>query len=255
MNHGQILDDKLNIAVERWCGWEPQAGALSLCSHYNRGAQASEALEKPDLSAVPAIQRRRLGTLARTVFHVLARCADAGEQEPVVFSSYMGEIGRTQEILDAIAANASVSPASFSLSVHNAIGGQWSLIHGIRAPMVALSPPSNSPVPAILEAAGMLLEGEYRAINVVYYEEPYPQFYSPFLHGPADPTALALRLVPAKEAGMDGVFRFSLKELPPLASPPDLRANHAALADLLAGRYDATRVVEERCSWQLERCR
>jgi hypothetical protein len=198
------------------------------------------------------MQRRRLGTLARTVFHVLARCADAGEQEPVVFSSYMGEIGRTQEILEAIAANESVSPASFSLSVHNAIGGQWSLIHGIRAPMVALAPPSNSPVPALLEALGILEEGEYRAVNVVYYEEPYPQFYSTFFPGPANSTALALRLVPAKEAGMDGVLRFSLKELPPLGCAPDLRANHAALADLLAGRHAITRVAEERCSWQLE---
>jgi hypothetical protein len=101
----------------------------------------------------------------------------------------------------------------------------------------------------------MLLEGEYRAINVVYYEEPYPQFYSPFLQGAAGPTALALRMVPAKEVGIDGVLRFSLKKLSPLGSTPDLRANHAALADLLAGRHDTTRVVEERCSWQLESCR
>lgn len=243
----------LNIAVERWCAWEP-AGTQALCSHYSLGKRTSETVEKPDLTAVPAMQRRRLGTLARTVFHVLTRCADAGAQEPVVFSSYMGEIARTQDILGAIAANQSISPASFSLSVHNAIGGQWSLIHGIKAPMVALAPSANSPIPALLEAVGMLVEGEYPAINVVYYEESYPKFYAPFLQGPANATALALRLVPASKAHVEGVFQFSVQQLPALGHAPSLRANHAALADLLAGRRQTTRVVEEQCSWQLERC-
>lgn len=200
------------------------------------------------------MQRRRLGTLARTVFHVLARCADAGAQEPVVFSSYMGEIERTQGILNAMAANEPVSPASFSLSVHNAIGGQWSVIQGVKAPMVALAPPANSPIPALLEAAGMLLEGEYAAINVVYYEESYPQFYSPFLQGPADATALALRLVAANDDHREGLFRFSVQQMPALGSPPGLRANYAALVDLLMGRHDTTQVVEEQCNWKLERC-
>lgn len=251
-----MLTEKLNIAVERWCAWEPQtrqASTVARCTQYNLGTQTIASVDKPGLAEIPAMQRRRLGDLARTVFHVLARCADAGAQEPVIFSSYMGEIGRTQDILGAIAANEPVSPASFSLSVHNAIGGQWSLIQGVKAPMVALAPPSNSPVPALLEAAGMLLEGEYAAVNVVYYEEPYPQFYAPFMQGPSAVTALALRLRPS-EAYLNGLFRFSVQQLITFGGIRDLRANHAALVDLLIGRKRRTQVVEEHCSWQLARC-
>jgi hypothetical protein len=248
------MEERLNFAVERWCAWEPQAGAQALCTHYNLGAQVSETIEKPDLAAVPSMQRRRLGTLARTVFHVLTRCADVGAQEPVVFCSYMGEIDRIQEILGTIAAHQPVSPALFSLSVHNAIGGQWSLIHGIKAPMVALASPANSPVPALLEAKGILLEGEYPAINVVYYEEPYPQFYAPFLRGPVETTALALRLVSVSDAHTQGVVCFDVQLLPALGAAPDLRANHTALAELLTGRSRVTRVLEDQCSWQLELC-
>ena len=252
-NDRSMLDKRLNIAVERWCAWEPLAGARAICSHYNGGVQANERVEKPDLTTVSAMQRRRLGTLARIVFHVLARCTGAGAQEPVVFSSFMGEIERTQGILGAIAANQPISPAAFSLSVHNAIGGQWSLAHGITAPMIALAPPANSPVSALLEAEGMLFEGEYPAINVVYYEEPYPEFYTPFLQGPADPVALALRLVPSSDAECKGLIRISIERLPSQGCAPDLRSNLAALADLLAAKRSSVLVQEEHCSWLLRR--
>ena len=82
-NDRSMLDKRLNIAVERWCAWEPLAGARAICSHYNGGVQANERVEKPDLTTVSAMQRRRLGTLARIVFHVLARCTGAGAQERV----------------------------------------------------------------------------------------------------------------------------------------------------------------------------
>ena len=253
-NDGPIQDEKLKFAVERWCLWEPQTDTPALCSQYSRGIKSSESLDKPDLATVPAMQRRRLGTLARSVFHVLTRCTDPGAQEPAIFSSHMGEIGRTQGILDTLAADEPVSPASFSLSVHNAIAGQWSLIRGIRAPMVALAPPANSPVPALLEAAGILAEDEYEAVNVVFYDEPYPTFYSPFMEGPAAVTALALRLVVAGAEQREGVLYFRVTRLSPFGSEPDLRDNHSALADLLLGRHHITRVLEHQCAWHLERC-
>lgn len=253
-NDGPILDEKLKFAVERWCLWEPQAGAPVLCSRYSGGLQTSETLEKPDLATVPAMQRRRLGTLARSVFHVLSHCADPGAQEPAIFSSHMGEIGRTQGIVDTLAADEPVSPASFSLSVHNAIAGQWSLIRGIKAPMIALAPPANSPVPALFEAAGILLEEEHEAVNVVFYDEPYPSFYSPFITGPAAATALALRLVVAGDEQREDLLYLRVKRLSALGIASGLRANFSALADLLVGRHHRTRVVEDQCTWQLERC-
>ena len=147
------------------------------------------------------MQRRRLGPLARVVFYVLGQCADVSKQEPVIFSSLMGEIQRTQSILNDIAADQPVSPASFSLSVHNAISGQWSLIYGIKAPMVALSPTDGSFVAALIEAGGILQEKIYSEVNIVLYEEDYPAFYTPFIKGPTAPTALALRLVTEEQSG------------------------------------------------------
>lgn len=174
--------NSVKVFVDSWFVWQPSAN-------------------NPDLSNIPAIQRRRLGSLARVVFHALGQCADTSKQEPVVFSSLMGEIQRTQGILTAIATDELVSPTAFSLSVHNAISGLWSMIHDIQAPMIAISPINGSPVPALLEAAGILKEKKHPAVNIVMYEENYPEFYSPFLAGPKGPCALALRVVAPELAG------------------------------------------------------
>jgi hypothetical protein len=250
-----MLEGGLTFSVARWSAWEPREGKLPRCSSYAEGEISTDELEKPDLSNVPAMQRRRLGRLARTVFQVLNHCSDTSKQEPVVFSSLMGEINRTQEILNSIAAGGAVSPASFSLSVHNAIGGLWSVIHGINAPILAVSPPANSPVPALLEAAGILQEGIYSAVNVVYYEEDYPEFYTPFIQGPSAPTALALRFVADDERTFSGT-KFNLQRLP--GNPSGTLGSwesYAALLRILTRRDTSSTVEEPQCSWQIKLCR
>ena len=198
------------------------------------------------------MQRRRLGPLARVVFHVLGQCADTSRQEPVVFSSLMGEIQRTQSIINDIAADQPVSPAAFSLSVHNAISGQWSLIHGIKAPMVALSPTEGSFVAALIEAAGILQENIYREVNIVLYEEDYPAFYAPFLKGPTAPTALALRLVTKAQASSGAI---------PLTLSRAKQTGHCIkpqgpldLVPLLKKDLAYLDIAEPQSNWRLEHC-
>jgi hypothetical protein len=249
-----MLDNKLKIAVERWCAWELREGMSPLCSRYTQGEISREILERPNLDSVPAMQRRRLGSLARTVFHVLDKCADANQDEPVVFSSYMGEIQRTQGILNSIAAEEPISPTSFSLSVHNAIGGQWSMIRGVKAPMLALAPPANSPVPALLEAAGILQEGVYSAVNVVYYEEDYPAFYAPFFKSPSAPIALALRLISEDSRPEKGALWLNLQLLSVKSSEVLPWDNYAALLGLLTGGQATMTVEEPQSSWRLDVC-
>ncbi len=241
----------MKITVDSWCSWEIAENQPALCTHYYSGKLSKIRVDKPDLGSVPALQRRRLGSLARVVFHVLDQCARTGANEPVIFSSCMGEIQRTYGILQSMAAQEPVSPGAFSLSVHNAIAGQWSLIRGIEAPMLALSSPSNSPVPALLEAAGILKEGNYPSLNVVFYDERLPVFFSPFLEGPAAPIALAMHLVQENAAGAGSAMHLRLRRR--AAGGKSLPANTPArLFDLLSGKLTQLAVEEPQCSWQLE---
>jgi hypothetical protein len=229
------------------------ASGRALCSCYQLGEIITREWASPDTAGVSALLRRRLGPVARVVFQVLNHCADITRQEPVVFSSVLGDINRTQTILESIVSGAPVSPAAFSLSVHNAIGGLWSLAHGITAPMVALAPLDYSPVPALVEAAGMLEEGGHFAVNVVFFEDQYPEFYAGFFEPPPGPTAIALRLVaPELESGEAGL-RIELKRGGSPAQPVP-ESNFTALADLLAARRTAITICEPECEWLLERC-
>lgn len=194
------------------------------------------------------MQKRRLGPLARIVFHVLDDCATAPADTPVIFSSVMGEIKRTQGILEALAAEEAVSPAAFSLSVHNAVGGLWSLIRGCQAPMLAVAPTGGSPVAALVEAAGMLQEGACERVTVVFYDEDLPAFYRPYMTGPVAPYALAMEVVPAAtpNAAALSVTR--------LHSTGAGQSNPLDLLPLLRGEASAVVMCEPQCHWSLERC-
>lgn len=239
----------LTVNVSRWSGWGVREQV-----HYWRQNVAGLTVvhpDQPDLSWVPALKRRRLSALARCAFQVLGDCTDRGEQHPVIFSSSMGELSRTQSILEAIAVDEAVSPTAFSLSVHNAAGGMWSLLQDLRAPVVALAPVAQSPVPGLLEALGMLAEGSAETVTLVYFEAPFPDFYDPFMQGPEQPFAVALRLVGANshERSLCRI-RLSACERQERCSETD---NRQALLSLLLSEQSLVRIVEPQATWQLER--
>lgn len=221
------------------------------------GGDTREVLEKPRLEHIPPLLRRRLSPLARVVFQVLDHCATpAGTGEPLVYSSVLGEIQRTQALLEAIAGDQPISPAAFSLSVHNAIGGLWSQIRGVTAPVIALAPSSSSPsspVPALLEAAGILAEGRYGALNLVFAEEACPDFYRPWREGPPGPAAIALRLVAARDEKRCATLSLRRVDIAPSSGEDRGPALPGFLGELLAGRRERATVSEPRATWQLER--
>ena len=251
LNARHILSPATTIHIERWSRWQSRKAGAAVLTQWGPQQCSQELLEKPALADVPAMQRRRLSPLARVTFQVLAHCSESSAEEPVVFSSVMGELQRTQSLLESIARHEPLSPTAFSLSVHNAIAGLWSQINNNRAPMLALAPCADSPVPALLEAAGILCEGEYTAVNVVYARENYPQFYQPWLDSPPGPCALALRLV-ASPPAEDCAIRVSLRRVE-RSQPAVASGNDSALGRLLDHEANAVNVSEPRCDWLLER--
>ncbi len=241
-------DKPLTLSVERWCLWQARPDGSARVIEASPSGRRAYAADRPALADIPPLQRRRLSPLARVSFHCLGHCVDTGAQEPLVFSSAMGELRRTQSLLQSIAENEALSPAAFSLSVHNAIGGLWSQIKGLRAPITALAPVNCSPVAALLEAAGQLGEG-VNAVNVVYAEESYPAFYAPWLSSPPGPSALALRLsLPPRPA----LAHLQLQALAAQQRAGDAQHNATALPGLLTGEHSSVTISEGNCHWQLE---
>ena len=170
----------------------PQQGATQTVA-----AQPSAA--QPDVSFLPAMQRRRLSHLARMAFQVAWPLADAhGEQLPLVFVSRHGETPRTLAIIKDLANDEALSPTQFSLSVHNAVIGLWSIMRGDTSEMTALAGENDGLEHGVLEACTLLGEGAPAVLLVVAEEQP-PALYEPYIEDVPFSYAVALLLTPGDD--------------------------------------------------------
>ncbi len=137
--------------------------------------------EKPDVSFLPPMERRRLTMVERAALHVAWKVypdlAGSGEDEaiPVVFASRWGEIGTTLRLMRQMHDEGEMSPAGFSNSVHNAAPGALSLFKRNHAPYTAIAAGTRSREMGLVEAS--TYPGK---VLFVYAEEATPEMYRPY---------------------------------------------------------------------------
>ncbi|MCE1229704.1 MAG: beta-ketoacyl synthase chain length factor, partial [Firmicutes bacterium] len=145
----------------------------------------------PDVAFVPAIQRRRLGRLAKGMLHCAHRlCPEPGDRR-TVFASRHGELERTVTILNDLATGTELSPTLFSLSVHNAVAGLWSILQGNHGPSTALAAGTSTFGWGILDAFFALNQSPHEPVLYVFGEDRIPELYQPFLPGNEPAHAMA----------------------------------------------------------------
>jgi len=167
-----MLNDKpthWDFVLKTWAVWPPLTAPSDL-----------EPLQKNRLAFIPNHLKRRLSPLAKTVFCAASQCDslkdNLKDNWPVVFSSTHGELGKSLEMIKLIEAGEEISPTAFSLSVHNAIAGLFSIVYGNTSEMTVLASGEDGIGPAFLEALGLLQEGAANVL-IVFYDEPLPDFY------------------------------------------------------------------------------
>lgn len=107
----------------KWNAWAPGINDLNNWLNWSKGDFVLHQDKAVVTESVSRMLQRRLSLLAKAVFNTADKCRVTGEQIPTVFSSANGEICKSLKLLNAIQAGDEVSPAAFSLSVHNAIAG------------------------------------------------------------------------------------------------------------------------------------
>ena len=151
--------------IEKWAAW-----------------QATPEAPRPDVSFVPPLARRRLTGVERAALAVAkAVYPDSPPPEglPVVFASRWGEIGTTIDLMRQFHDDGEMSPAGFSVSVHNAAPGAFSLFTRNRAGYTAIAARRRTLSSGFLEALAQRTRTLF-----VYAEEATPEFYRPAF-GPA----------------------------------------------------------------------
>jgi hypothetical protein len=109
------------------------------------------------------------------------QCVPKGGAARTVFASRHGELHRTVPMLRELAQAGELSPAEFSLSVHNAAAGIDGIVRADRSASVSIAAGEETFGYALLEAAVRWRTEPDRPILAVYADEPAPTDYRQFV--------------------------------------------------------------------------
>lgn len=238
----------ITFDISQWRAWAPGLQTTEQwrqwAAHADTPPQAEDA---PDVSFLPALQRRRLSHLARMAFAVGWPLAEGREALPLVFVSRHGETPRTFALLCELAERQPLSPTQFSLSVHNAVIGLWSILRGETSEMTALAAAGDGFEQGLLEAAGLLHDGAPAVLLIVAEEQP-PQAYRPRIEDVPFAYALALLITPGEQ------WQLGLGDAPAQAAPSASELPHALrwLHASLNGQRHFSHVWKQR-TWHWQR--
>ncbi len=165
------------VPVGSWATWGEDA----------RSAQ-------PQLGFIEPLLRRRLSFLDRIGLHVAHACVPEGESVRMVFASRHGELARSVEMFDQLAADELPSPMTFSLSVLNAAVGLYSIARKDCSPTTAVSSGEATFPLAMVEAAAQAWEHPDETVVLAFADEPPPPVYGSLIESPRNAHAIALRL-------------------------------------------------------------
>lgn len=177
---------QLDFIITQWAVWPPLPPEQNSPNQW--------------LANVPPLLKRRLSPLAKTVFCAVSQCIDTHRIVPTVFSSAHGELAKSFAMMEALEAGEEISPTAFSLSVHNAIAGLFSMAWANKLQCTVLAPGEEGMAPAFIEGLGLLREGAEQVL-VVFYDEPLVAFYPSEPYRLSSDTNCALALLIAKSGG------------------------------------------------------
>ena len=139
-----------------------------------------------------------------------------------------------------------MSAIQFSLAVHNAIGGIYSIQSGNQANLSAISAYDEPIVPVLLEAFGLLQESHEQVLCVIA-DRPLPEVYRKHEQSSMPMYSMAFLLKRGQS--------FALSQVDSSAAvSQDKGLNQVlSLAKLLAGDSHNISVVHNRSAWNIDR--
>ena len=181
---------EVSFSIASYAAWAPGVETEEAWRAWANGNDAIRGVAGAPVNAMPPMLRRRAGFLGKMALEVAYQCLGRRIDLPTVFSSRHGDAARSVDLLLDLAKDVPLSPTSFGLSVHNATGGLFSIARGDHASHVALAAGQSSVEHAVIEACGMLAEGE-PAVLLVAYDCPLPTPYGAFQDCDEQPYAWA----------------------------------------------------------------
>jgi len=154
---------EINFSIINWSAWAPGLETIDDWTEWalNKKSISDDFTLSPNIDFIDAMQRRRLSQLTKMALKTSHDCLQNHENNiESVFASRYGELKQTIKLLKAISDKTEVSPAGFSLSVHNSAAGINSIITKNTAAYTAIAASEMTFEMAFIEALGRLQNQE-----------------------------------------------------------------------------------------------
>jgi hypothetical protein len=196
------------FSVSHWAAWAPGIETPEQWRAWARAPHLPAGDAAPPVTAMVPMLRRRAGRLGRMALEVLyqSRSTDA----PIIYCSRHGELDRAVALLRELQAMGQVSPQEFSVAVHNATAGLYSIATQFHGNIQSLAAGAATPFMGLIEACAMLASG-VPSVRLILCDQPVPDPFQPFADSGDCPFAILLELAAAGD--------FALERLAPAARP------------------------------------
>ena len=134
----------------------------------------------PDTAFIGPLLRRRLSSLGRGMLHCAGHAAADVPELRSVFASQHGEPSRTLPMLEDMATDQEISPTQFSMNVHNAVAGIWSIARQDRSACTAIGAGQASFGWGLLEAFSLHRAHGEAPVLFVYGDDRLPDLLTAF---------------------------------------------------------------------------
>lgn len=244
LDRGDRALTRLGVRVRAWAAWTPE---LATPAAWLAWADRTDAVPVPDPpAAAPLLLRRRVTPIGQHALRMAWSLPDVSAAR-VVFCSRHGEFGRTLSILNALTDGGTVSPADFTLSVHNALAGLLSIAASNRHGHTTIAAGEDSFSYGMMEALACLADEPDEPVVLVYFDERLPPPFDVFTPATGHDIAIALTLDARDGAG------FTLATTPAPASAEPTHDPAMRFMRFLLGTDPELLITGDRLSWQWRR--
>ncbi len=181
----------VDFQIESWAAMAPGLETREAWQQWLKHPEdLPETLGKVSLKKIPPMLRRRFGAPGKCAMVAALQVLNENEPIPSVFASRHGDTALTLSLLEDMGRNEPMSPTGFSLAVHNAVSGLFSIARKDTSMVTSLAAMEGLVLHALLEAAGQLQVSD--RVLCVIYDIPLPELYRRYCTGNDFPYAIAM---------------------------------------------------------------
>ena len=240
----------LNFHLESWAAMAP---GLETRDDWKEWLLNPVAIEKPlgkvKLDAVPAMLRRRFNTLGKCAMAATLPLVEETDAIPSVFASRHGDTELSFSLLRSIGSEEPMSPTSFSLAVHNAVAGLFSIARKDTSAVTAIAAMRGLVLQALFESIGQLQQAQ--RVLCVIYDIPLPDFYRQHSTDAELPFPYAIAMILNRSEGQG----YRLEPGQPAAATGTQAEDHESmcLLGLILGVHEKILLQQNGSAWRMAR--